>query len=1359
MPKKNFLSSAFDKFSDKQGGILEEISANTLVVAETFEEGGEIFDRIDRMVEAIETIVESTKSGSGGLQEAIVLNLVAPTLKPIGLGMGFIIDALNQAESAEDLTSKFGALNAGLVVLGDIGKSILMFAATMVIGIPILMVAAVTAPVWVGGIYVIIQGIKMATQSLEKGELDKLLILHAIGISIVRFGLMMAAMVLIAPVAIIGMLFTVPLILGVVAMAEYIDEHLGEDSLDKFKTFNESMVMLGLGILSIGVSLALMAVLAKHVLLGLMVFALVAFSLGGIFMLWEKIFKIDEVKAEAYAKSLAFLGLGIITIGLGLMLMNAFAGAIMKGLMVAALVLIVIGGVFFLFQKMGINKTIKKTSMGLILAGGAILSLSVALAIANLIMPGFLDTLGILMIIGAVGLTMYIIGNQIGSIVKGALGLIIMGLGLFALSVGIGFMRLALPDPMEGIGMLLFIGGLALVFGVAGMAVANIALGGLAMIIAGVALIVLGLGVMAMMASLPTVEEGIGMLLLIGGLGLVFGVAGAAAAFIALGSAAMMVAGVALIIIGAGVAIMSAATKDVTMDQVLVMGAIIGGIGVAMAAAGVVSPLILLGSVAMTAAGVAVLAISVGIGALSLLDFSKLGTISEKGNKAFNWSGEKGFFGGKKTNFETAMDAIADGMALGPLAIIGIMAGAPTLILAGAALTGIALGLRVFTAVIGDVDLPKLSDNVKMIVAGLADTFADVGRKYPGGGGGILAALTGSGGDKSVVAQGISAVGGMGKALTGIAKGVQAMAMLKFPTGFDKDGNPTGFETIDLTSAVPNLIANTKLIVTGLSSAFAEVGESSAAQGSSWFSSSAYEKGIDVVRQMGTPLFNLAKGVQSMAMLKFPTGFDKDGNATGYKSIGDVDTLVAKLAKNTKALIIGLAGVFEEVGASGVGSGGGWFSSSNFEKGAEIALQLADPYSSLADAVESVAKLTEGITDPVLLREKVTSLVETISVIGGFWVQSFFDGVNAARNVKEPYSILAASTTDVTTITTAISDAAEVKEKVSAMIEAIVGTNDEGVDMNAKKLLVYAIGHTYEKLGVAIPLIVNALTQFTVEKGKAFASIFGGETPAEMYEAKNKMLKTLAMSYMRMAVAIPMIVASVNTVAAEPMNEFTKLYGGVTNDVEILAAKSTLFEAVGTSYQKIGSAAPQIASAINGTSLEQMTGWTNMFVGDVGFLRPIAGYNAQTELWQTIGNSLTMGATAFPQISAGINAVDYDKLVESRRMFEALGVLAEGGEPADILAAMGESLEVAMQRLADILMEFQTSVGDAQDAQGGLLSEIASLPGKLVGGVVNGVTGGGGGGNSAEVVRAVKQLQNALTKTGVKINGSSNLTR
>ena len=398
------------------------------------------------------------------------------------------------------------------------------------------------------------------------------------------------------------------------------------------------MVILGLGILAIGLSLAFMALAFKQVMMGVLVTILVLGALGAVFMLWEKVFKIDQTKAEGYAKALAFLGLGIIGIGLGLMLMNAFAGAIMKGLLVASLVLVVLGGIFWLFQKMGISRTIKKTSMGLILAAGAILALSVALALSNLILPGFLETLSILITVGAVGLTFYILGKQLGSIIKGGLAVIVMALGLFALSIGIGFMRLALPDPETAIGMLAFIGGLGLAFGLIGMAAAQVALGGLAMILVGVSLIVIGLGVMALMASLPTIEEGLGMLALIGGLGIVFGVAGLAAAFIALGAASMMVAGVALIIIGAGVAIMSAATKDVTMDQVLVMGAIIGGIGVAMAAAGVVSPLILLGSVAMTAAGVAVLAISVGIGALSLLDFSKLGTISEKGSKAFNLS-------------------------------------------------------------------------------------------------------------------------------------------------------------------------------------------------------------------------------------------------------------------------------------------------------------------------------------------------------------------------------------------------------------------------------------------------------------------------------------------------------------------------------------------------------------------------------------------------------------------------------------------------------------------------------------------------------------------------------------------------
>ena len=47
-------------------------------------------------------------------------------------------------------------------------------------------------------------------------------------------------------------------------------------------------------------------------------------------------------------------------------------------------------------------------------------------------------------------------------------------------------------------------------------------------------------------------------------------------------------------------------------------------------------------------------------------------------------------------------------------------------------------------------------------------------------------------------------------------------------------------------------------------------------------------------------------------------------------------------------------------------------------------------------------------------------------------------------------------------------------------------------------------------------------------------------------------------------------------------------------------------------------------------------------------------------------------------------------------MFEALGVLSEGGEPSDILAAMGQSLESALDNLASMLEEFKQTVGEME---------------------------------------------------------------
>ena len=1175
-----FIQNAFDRLG-QDGDVLQQIQENTQVTAEAVVQGGELFDRIDRMVTALEKIETATKSGQGGIQEAIVLKLVAPTLKPIGLGMQFIVDALNNLPDAKEASEKMDALTKGLVVLGDVGKSILLFAGYMILATPLLLVTAVLAPIWMGGLYLITRGLMAVTESLDKERLDKIAMLGDVGKSL--------------------------------------------------------LVLAG--------SLALVALLAIPAIVGLIAATVLLVGIAGVFKLLDMI-GADPQKMEDFGDSIRSLGLGLLLLGGTLALLSIVAMPVLKGLAVAIAVVAGIGLTFFLLDKLGIDKSMRKFSMDLLVVSLALVTLGAALAIMNILVP-----------------------------------------------------------PMEqSLYLLAVVGGVALVFGIAGLFAKQIAKGALAIGLASLALVILGYGLQMIDKGMPQQNrwEFIGQVgAIVGGLAIVMALAGAGFSLIIQGAIGMILSAASLVVLGYGLSEINKGMPEKDRWEFIgQVGALVGGLGVAMALAGAGAMFIIPGAAAMILAGGALLAIGKGLQALTKVDFATLGTIDSKGSKPFNYSGQdtKGFLGfgvRKKSNFEVAMESIADGLSLGPLSVIGIMAGAPTLLLAGGALIAISAGIRKFTEIAKDADLPALSGNVRLIVSGLADTFAEVGTKYPGGGSSFLSMLTGNTSGQSVVAQGILAVSGMGKALTGIAKGVQAMALLKFPTGFDKDGNPTGFESIDLTSAVPNLIANTRLIVTGLSQAFAEVGESDAAQGGGWFSKSPYEKGVKVVKLMGEPLARLAEGVQAMANLKFPKGFDKDGNATGYESIGTVGSLVKKLKKNTKAMIIGLASTFEEVGKSGVGQDGGWFSASSFEKGVRITNQLGEPYQNLAGAVEDVAKITKGVAD-----------------------------------------------------------ATEVREKVTAMIDAITGGPEANpMFMTMKKSLIVAIGNAYTKLGTAIPAIVQAISTFTVDKAKAFSSIFGGESTPETFVPKQMMLMTLSKSYMRMAMAIPMIVASINTVQAEQLDAFTAVYGGKMEMVEQedLKTRARLFMAAGMSYEKIGNAAPQISSAVNAIEVEKAELFRGMFIGKVGLFK-LKGYQAQTELWNAIGMNMMTASTAMPTMAAGINAMDLEKLTETRQMFEALATLAGGGDgPDDILAKMGESLETALQNLTEMIETFRTTVETGNAETGGILESAAGTIGGAVGAFRDAVTGGGGGVDSAAIVRAIKKLQTTLVSQGIPV--------
>ena len=1177
-----FIQNAFDRLGN-DADILQQISDNTQVTAEAVVSGGELFDRIDRMVVALEKIEESTKSGQGGIQEAIILKLVAPTLKPIGLGMQFIIDALNSLPDATAAGEKMDALTKGLVVLGDVGKSILKFAAYMILATPLLVVTALLAPIWITGLYLITKGLMWATDNLDEKRMESIALLGDVGMALLKFAGSLALVALLTPLALVGLLGATILILGISVIFKIVDK-MGMDE-EKMKAYGEGLQALALGLLGTGIVLALLSFAVKPVLIGLAV-------------------------------------AGAVVIGIGLM--------------------------FFVLDKLGVDKSMKKTSIALMFAGLSIVVLATSILLASILLPPFVT--GVLPVLGTVA-------------------------------------------------------AVALIFYVAGMGATQIAKGALALGFAGLALIILGFGVSIMANAVPDLKTGLGMIALIGGLGVVFALIGAYESgmmtgvplTITLGSVAMLMVGVSLMVLSIGVERMAKAVAPLSLEQAGMIALIIGGLGVGFAAAGFAAPLIMLGAGAFLIAGAALVVVGKGLQQITNIDFKKLGTIKKTGTGAFNDSGETGFFGGKKTNLEVAMDAIANSVSLGPLSIVGILAGAPTLMLAGFALTQISKGLLEFNKLQDKIDIGVLSTNVRDMVGVLADEFARIGTKYPGGkkslmqsifGGGeqsavadgisstmgmgsaltgiargmqamanlkfpikydkegnpiafetmssdapekvakntatIISALAlpffnigngyyiedkdgnkikiGGGGKKSLmqsifgggknnpVADGISSVMGMGDALTGIAKGFQAMANLNFPTKWDKDGKPIAFETIDIKTSTPKVLENTQSIVSGLSSVFSEIGSKPDAKRSWFFGRSTVQKGIDLVSEMGTPLYNLAKGVQNMANLKFPTGFDKDGKATGYETIKDIAGIKDKVGNNTQMLIQALVDTFIQVGNTDTGSNG-WFSNTDFENGVELITQIADPYK----------KLGSGIKD-------------IIKVVGGVDTKTF------AGKVKDIVSVFTAT-----------------------------GDTDMSV-MNGRKLLIDAIGDTFKKLGTAVPRITDGLSSFKGETGAAFFNTFIG-----------------------------------------PVDE------GLRSE----------------------------------------------------------GYNSQKLLWNAIGHSMIQTKESMPDITKSINAMDMNKLVETRKMFEALGILSNGGEPADILAQMGESLEDALQNLATMLEEFKGSVADGSAAQVESGNKISSAVGKfMAGGSPGGSATPASSGSNDDVVAAVNQLQKALITQGIKVKDS-----
>ena len=594
-------------------------------------------------------------------------------------------------------------------------------------------------------------------------------------------------------------------------------------------------------------------------------FAVSLLVITGALMIASK--PLTNKKTQEALAALGGIGKSIFMFGAFLALSLLVYPFALAALPMVALVVLGVGGVFFLLDKLGITDSIEDASKALMFAGLAIITLGGSIALFSLLMSTVSNPMESLLILGAAVL------------------------------------------------------GVSLAFGIAGMFWASIAKGAIALTLASIPIILLGYGVSMFAKAVSPDESGWITLAQIGaaivGVGAAMALAGAAAVFILPGAATMIVAGLALISIAAGLAAFGDLFNGGGMEEMLadsghVTEGFLGfGAGRMMSnmewamlsvARSFTLPIRSIASMyasapALILAGAAMLSISKGVKAIQALNIdyetvpANISKLITAVASPFAEFGKDAGAGGRKSLYNRifgggSQSALADGIS----SVMGI----------GDALTSIAVGTQAMvnlkfpiykgTKIVGYNTLQngfedKIATNLKMIINAVVAPFAEIGSDPmmgKGGRAGFFQRLTGSGG-QSPVADGISAVQGIGSALTGIAEGVQAMANLTFPI-YNAKGKKIGVRTIkpkDLTAVGVNL----ENIVKSLTSTFAIIGKNPDAETTWWGGNSKIQNGIELVAGMGKPLSDIAGAVKTFASENV-----------------DVDVVSLKIKKMIKAL-------------------------------------------------------------------------------------------------------------------------------------------------------------------------------------------------------------------------------------------------------------------------------------------------------------------------------------------------------------------------------------------------------------------------------------------------------------------------
>jgi hypothetical protein len=913
------------------------------------------------------------------------------------------------------------------------------------------------------------------------------------------------------------------------------------------------------------------------------------------------------------------------------------------------------------------------------------------------------------LLVGGFGILFWMLGKAATTIYKGALAMLVVSFAILILAVGLMVFKQSKFDMMDALVLGITITGLGAAMYVAGKFFKEIALGSIAMILAGTAVMILSIGLAIFTAAKFKLEDALALGAAITVVGLAFGVAGAGPipGFIMLGSIAMILAGIALIPLSLGLGAFR--LIGFKLEDALSIGAAIGAVAVTMAAAGLASPFIILGAVAMTLAAVALLPIT---GALAL--FKTIGWKKEDGENLQGALGSviSGFLGGPMPGgILESIKFAAQAAARAVLLFITV----PPMILAGLALISISAGLSAFKK---SGFTKNDGESLEFMIGSVAKAFTiitDKKRQKEMG-------LDFSPYDLMI---GILALSQAGNVLSSLAEGVKSWANLEV-SEYEVIGAGTSKAKLVIKnrrklgkSDFENAALGMAQVISAIAAPFAKVGKLDRGESSgdpiydAIFGGGFVSGGISALARSGDTLVNLAKGVQSWANLEIT---EYEVVNAGTKNAKIVPKSIRKLSKadfvsastNIGTVIGFLANEFAKVGKMEAASEG-IFSGGYISKGMTMISGLGENLIAIAESISKMANMEiveNAIVNGKIVPKSIRKLNKT-------------DFTSATANIGKILGLLANSIANV------------------GRMEANSEGWFSGGYVTKGMAAISGLGQNVSAVADAVMKLANAeVTEYVVQNGKLIPKSTRKLNAGDFVKAGNNIDKILGILIYGIAKAGKKIEANQEAfdLAMDAIPNMSKTLAEMSKPIEEWAKLKDVDKIGGSMSSFITS----IQSNFDPTKNKEVISQDKYFTTFVKNIETMASTT----------NSMTKMAENFDKIQKSmkltkdsINAMDLKKLTLTDSLMKSLAAIARN--PEAMATAIEGGINSAFEQLAKALEE----LGNKQSA--GLENVANNMPkgtetAPVKGGTQTGPAGPVKGGGATEKPKGENNMQKDL---------------